>query len=73
MAEKREDETLLEYLLRLAREGMEGYGELANQRLIRSRPDVARERGLMPDQWVEDDYMTPSVQDSLLPSQYLSF
>jgi len=70
---KREDETLLQYLIRLAKEGgedfSEGYGELANQRLIRSRPDVARERGLMPDQWVEDDYMTPSVQDSLLPPQ----
>jgi len=73
MAKQREDETLLQYLIRLAKEGgkdfAEGYGELANQRLIRSRPDVARERGLMPDQWVEDDYMTPGVQDSLLPPQ----
>jgi len=75
---KREDETLLQYLIRLAKEGgedfAEGYGELANQRLIRSRPDVARKRGLMPDQIMAGEFegidQIPSVApDSLLPPQ----
>ena len=50
----REDETLLEYLIRLAKEKGEGLGEglqqLGVDRLRKARPDAARRQGLMPDQ-----------------------
>ena len=72
---KRDDETLLEYLIRIAKEKGEGLGEELQQlgvdRLREARPDAARRQGLMPDQLdiVQDDYMTQGVQDSLLPPQ----
>ena len=72
---KRDDETLLEYLIRIAKEKGEGLGEELQQlgvdRLREARPDAARRQGLMPDQLdiVQDDYMTQGVQDSLPPSQ----
>ena len=51
---KRDDETLLEYLIRIAKEKGEGLGEglqqLGVDRLREARPDAARRQGLMPDQ-----------------------
>jgi hypothetical protein len=75
---KRDDETLLEYLIRIAKEKGEGLGEglqqLGVDRLREARPDAARRQGLMPDQLdiVQDDYMTQGVQDSLLPQQAIT-
>jgi len=50
----RDDETLLEYLIRIAKEKGEGLGEglqqLGVDRLREARPDAARRQGLMPDQ-----------------------
>ena len=75
---KRDDETLLEYLIRIAKEKGEGLGEglqqLGVDRLRKARPDAARRQGLMPDQLdiVEDDYMTQDAPDSLLSPQAMT-
>jgi len=67
----REDETLLEYLIRLAKEKREDFQQAGVTRLRESRPDAARRRGLMPDQLdiVEDTTVPMGGQDSLPPSQ----
>ena len=71
---KRDDETLLEYLIRIAKEKGEDFQQAGVTRLRESRPDAARRQGLMPDQLdiVQDDYMTQGVQDSLLPQQAIT-
>ena len=55
---KRDDETLLEYFIRLAKEKGEGLGEglqqLGVERLKKARPDVAARRGLLDDEVVEE-------------------
>ena len=51
---KRDDETLLEYLIRLAKEGGEGLQGLGAERLKKARTDVAARRGLLDDEVVEE-------------------
>ena len=58
---KRDDETFLEYLKRLAKEAAAGYGELADQRLTRARPDVAERRGLLEPQYDETMVMEEQI------------
>ena len=60
---KRDDETFLEYLKRLAREAAAGYGELTDQRLTRARPDVAERRGLLDDEVVEETVIESTETD----------
>ena len=63
---KRDDETLLEYLIRLAKEGGEGLQDLGAARLKKARPDVAARRGLLDDEVVEE-----AVIDEPFPFQQL--
>ena len=61
---KRDDETLLEYFIRLAKEKGEGLGEglqqLGVERLKKARPDVAERRGLLEPQYDETMVMEES-------------
>jgi len=57
---KRDDETLLEYLIRLAKEGGEGLQGLGAERLKKARPDVAERQGLLEPQYDETMVMEES-------------
>ena len=61
---RRDDETLLEYIIRIAKEGGEDLGEglqqLGVNRLKKARPDVAERQGLLEPQYDETMVMEES-------------
>ena len=70
---KRDDETLLEYFIRLAKEKGEGLGEglqqLGVERLKKARPDVAARKGLLPQydetMVMEEEVFQPPIQPEI--------